>query len=90
MAARAGQVEVVRCLLRNGALVDARARVGVLLAMLFVPLKTIAEGITTFPSSITPFFSVTISYDSARQMHRKVCGDQGGCSGCVALMTHSI
>uniref|UniRef100_A0A8C3CN68 Ankyrin 2 n=1 Tax=Cairina moschata TaxID=8855 RepID=A0A8C3CN68_CAIMO len=26
MAARAGQVEVVRCLLRNGALVDARAR----------------------------------------------------------------
>lgn len=28
MAARAGQVEVVRCLLRNGALVDARARVG--------------------------------------------------------------
>lgn len=27
MAARAGQVEVVRCLLRNGALVDARARV---------------------------------------------------------------
>lgn len=29
MAARAGQVEVVRCLLRNGALVDARARVGV-------------------------------------------------------------
>lgn len=28
MAARAGQAEVVRCLLRNGALVDARARVG--------------------------------------------------------------
>lgn len=27
MAARAGQVEVVRCLLRNGAMVDARARV---------------------------------------------------------------
>lgn len=27
MAARAGQVEVVRCLLRNGAIVDARARV---------------------------------------------------------------
>lgn len=27
MASRAGQVEVVRCLLRNGALVDARARV---------------------------------------------------------------
>lgn len=28
MAARAGQMEVVRCLLRNGALVDAMARVG--------------------------------------------------------------
>ena len=27
MAARAGQMEVVRCLLRNGALVDAMARV---------------------------------------------------------------
>lgn len=27
MAARAGQVEVVRCLLRNGAMVDAQARV---------------------------------------------------------------
>lgn len=27
MAARAGQAEVVRCLLRNGAMVDARARV---------------------------------------------------------------
>uniref|UniRef100_A0A671L074 Uncharacterized protein n=1 Tax=Sinocyclocheilus anshuiensis TaxID=1608454 RepID=A0A671L074_9TELE len=27
MAARAGQMEVVRCLLRNGAMVDARARV---------------------------------------------------------------
>ena len=27
MAARAGQTEVVRCLLRNGALVDAMARV---------------------------------------------------------------
>lgn len=35
MAARAGQVEVVRCLLRNGALVDARARVGVLLTTSF-------------------------------------------------------
>lgn len=30
MAARAGQVEVVRCLLRNGAIVDARARVRLL------------------------------------------------------------
>lgn len=30
MAARAGQVEVVRCLLRNGAMVDARARVRLL------------------------------------------------------------
>lgn len=27
MAARAGQMEVVRCLLRNGAMVDAMARV---------------------------------------------------------------
>lgn len=33
MAARAGQVEVVRCLLRNGAIVDARARVRLLLSM---------------------------------------------------------
>lgn len=32
MAARAGQVEVVRCLLRNGAMVDARARVRLLLS----------------------------------------------------------
>lgn len=31
MAARAGQMEVVRCLLRNGALVDAMARVSQLL-----------------------------------------------------------
>lgn len=31
MAARAGQVEVVRCLLRNGAMVDARARVSLML-----------------------------------------------------------
>lgn len=35
MAARAGQVEVVRCLLRNGALVDARARVGAAHPMFF-------------------------------------------------------
>ena len=33
MAARAGQVEVVRCLLRNGAIVDARARVRLLLSI---------------------------------------------------------
>lgn len=38
MAARAGQVEVVRCLLRNGALVDARARVGVLLVTFLLSL----------------------------------------------------
>lgn len=31
MAARAGQMEVVRCLLRNGALVDAMARVSSLI-----------------------------------------------------------
>ena len=44
MAARAGQVEVVRCLLRNGALVDARARVGVLYNFFcFLLLKNIAE-----------------------------------------------
>lgn len=88
MAARAGQVEVVRCLLRNGALVDARARVG------FFSLKTMVEGIThhllLLHYSIS---SVITSCDSARQMYRKVCGHQGGCcawGGSAALTTHSI
>lgn len=49
MAARAGQVEVVRCLLRNGALVDARARVGVLLTVFSFSLETTAEGIIHHP-----------------------------------------
>lgn len=43
MAARAGQVEVVRCLLRNGAMVDARARVRLLLSI-------VAQQCTPFPA----------------------------------------
>lgn len=35
MAARAGQMEVVRCLLRNGALVDAMARVSSFTSFLY-------------------------------------------------------
>lgn len=46
MAARAGQVEVVRCLLRNGAMVDAQARVRFLLSHVLhfsIPVSSISS-----------------------------------------------
>lgn len=59
MAARAGQVEVVRCLLRNGALVDARARVGILLKcgfFGFLVLRNITEAEQLGRSNLLFFF----------------------------------
>lgn len=48
MAARAGQMEVVRCLLRNGALVDAMARVSQLSPSQLITISFCLSWINTF------------------------------------------
>lgn len=66
----------------------------ILLTMFSFSLKTTVEGIIHQPPLLHySVFSAVTSYDSAREMHRKACGDPGGCraqDGSLALTTHSI